>query len=288
MTELTFIHLFQSLHNRVLDWFFTVLTLLGSGEFYLLAVPVIYWCYNKRTGYQLGIIFLVSMFINNWLKFLINKPRPLASEVRVLLAGTATGPSFPSGHAQGSATFWGFLASKSNNRRFQMLAVALVILISLSRVYLGLHYPTDILAGMALGFAFVLAGGVIIKRAASQSRSWFRKSSALAVAAVILPLVLLTLHPTAQGAKLTGSIMGMSLGYLLTLRYNNFTEVAPVSIQVLKIITGVLILILIKTAGKYLLPSHFLAEGLRYLILTFTSGCLVPWLYVSLGWAKRE
>ncbi len=278
MTEVAVIQSLQSLHGQFLLWFFEALTLLGSGEFYIAAIPVIYWCINKQLGYRLGIVFLASMLFNLWLKGIVNRPRPLPSEVKVLFAETASGPSFPSGHAQGSATFWGFLASRFRSRRYQTLAVALIILISLSRVYLGLHYPTDVFAGMAFGLGFVMLEEYIVQ--------YQRKL--LGASLVLLLLVAIAYMPSGQTIKMLGAMLGLSSGYLLTCKYNNFTVQASLRIQFLKISAGALILGIIKVAGKYLLPPSLFTEVFIYLILTFTAVYLIPYLFVRWGWSIRE
>ena len=96
----------------------------------------------------------------HFLKALINRPRPDV----VPALSHATDASFPSGHAMLSAVVYlvlgAMLARLVQRRRlklfFLMLAIVLTFLIGLSRVYLGVHYPTDILAGWAAGLIWAI------------------------------------------------------------------------------------------------------------------------------------
>lgn len=102
-----------------------------------------------------------GMLLNVGLKNLFQRARPLMDEPLVHL----TTFSFPSGHAVGSTVFWGWIAlyavSRSNTRRVRVIAVpvaaAIVLTVMFSRVYLGAHYPTDVVAGGLVGLAWLAA-----------------------------------------------------------------------------------------------------------------------------------
>ncbi len=149
----------QSFHTPVLDKVASYLTYLGTEWFYVLVLPILFWSVNRTIGLRVAYVFLSSMYVNTWLKDAVSVARPVGLPgVRSLLVSTGTGYSFPSGHAQGSATFW-MLASRSIRRRwFWWLSVVLIAGIGASRLYLGLHWPVDILVGWALGLVFGLLG----------------------------------------------------------------------------------------------------------------------------------
>jgi len=138
------IRAFQNLSSPVADAVFTGITFLGKEEFYLLIMPLVFWCFDRRKGIRLTIVVLLSHFINQGLKEFIALPRPLDVDPSVGI-GHATGYSLPSGHAQGSLIFWGMIAPWI--RRGWPIALVLSGLIGIYRVYLGVHYPSDVLAG---------------------------------------------------------------------------------------------------------------------------------------------
>ena len=72
MPGLAVLRAIQSIHGPFLDGFFVAVTMLGSEEFYLLVLPILYWCVSRRVGLRLGRLFLFSSFLNVWLKGLFH------------------------------------------------------------------------------------------------------------------------------------------------------------------------------------------------------------------------
>jgi hypothetical protein len=128
---------------------------LGSEQFFLLVMPFLYWCVNSDLAKRLGFILLAGNSINAILKIGWHSPRPFryTSEVHAYAFEGTFGT--PSGHAQNSAAVWGILATWFASGWGTGLAILAVFLIGLSRVYLGVHFPQDVLAGWVIG-GFVL------------------------------------------------------------------------------------------------------------------------------------
>ena len=145
----------QALGNPALDALFKAITFVGDEKFALLVVPFLYWSLNKALAVRAAFLYLGSAYVNTALKALFAVPRPSATSVRVL--ESVEGYSFPSGHAQTATTVWGYLATQIRQRWFQAVAVVLIILVGLSRVYLAVHFPTDVLAGWLIGAVLLWA-----------------------------------------------------------------------------------------------------------------------------------
>jgi membrane-associated phospholipid phosphatase len=79
---------------------------LGDKEFYLLFLPLIYWCVDRRTGVRLLFLLLVSVFINSAAKVLVHQPRPFHYDSRVEQIVEAYGGGLPSGHTQNTMVLW--------------------------------------------------------------------------------------------------------------------------------------------------------------------------------------
>ncbi|MBS1262287.1 MAG: hypothetical protein MAG453_01630 [Calditrichaeota bacterium] len=127
----------------------------GSEMMYFALLGGLYGAFNRRTALSLAAVILPSVFTNQWVKARIRFPRP-PLEARHELAFVAPGDNtFPSGHAQNAVVLGLFLISRSYRGSLQALGLALASMIPLSRVYLGVHYPRDVLAGAALGVAVV-------------------------------------------------------------------------------------------------------------------------------------
>ncbi|MHB8170143.1 MAG: phosphatase PAP2 family protein [Thermincolia bacterium] len=277
MSQVELILLVQKLQNIVSDYFFMAITMLGTEATYLLLVPIIYWCFSRETGYRVGILLLGSMFLNDWLKDWIQATRPDPQVVRVLFAESGGGYSFPSGHAQGVATFWGYLAARAANSRFTYWAVALILLVSFSRVYLGLHYPIDILAGMALGLA--IAYGFLKLEKGFILRLKGIPLSGQLLLAVILPLTLLVFHHDRNAFKLVGAMMGLTIGHIVGTRWVDYQVVVPASRQVDKVLKGVVILVAFRIGAKMLLPTGYLTDLFSYSLITFAAMVVVPTVF---------
>ncbi|MBX5437703.1 MAG: phosphatase PAP2 family protein, partial [Alicyclobacillaceae bacterium] len=109
---------------------------LGLEWFYLVAVPVVLWSVNRTVGLRLAYIFLCSMFVNAWLKDVYQVARPIGVPgIRTSFLASASGHSFPSGHAQGSMTFWGVIASWLRRPWVWWGAMALVAVVGAARLY---------------------------------------------------------------------------------------------------------------------------------------------------------
>ncbi|GAP11489.1 membrane-associated phospholipid phosphatase [Bellilinea caldifistulae] len=150
LSELDFI---QSLQGGLggLVSLFKGITFLGNEEFYLLIIPLLYWCVDAGLGLRIGVMLIFSNVFNSALKLAFHSPRPywIDSTVRAFSSETSFG--MPSGHAQNAASLWGLAAVKIRKTWFRWLAVLLILLIGLSRMVLGVHFPSDVLVGWGVG-----------------------------------------------------------------------------------------------------------------------------------------
>ena len=125
-----------------------IITFLGDEQFYLVAIPLVYWCIHKELGTDLAVLLILSSSVNCLLKSFVKHNRPFWEDARLQL-DSASSFSTPSGHAQGSAALFGYLAWFTANRRRGVLWIVilglLILLVALSRVYLGVHFPGDVL-----------------------------------------------------------------------------------------------------------------------------------------------
>ena len=145
----------QQFDFPVVIYVFKGITLVGAPEFYFIALVVIHFFWRKEETLPLSILLLVSFFINIGLKEFYSISRPPEE----LFLITATGHGFPSGHAQVSIVLWNYIAWRLQNFFWPTL---LVLLIGMSRVYLGVHYFDQVLVGWLVGFATVVLGIITI------------------------------------------------------------------------------------------------------------------------------
>jgi membrane-associated phospholipid phosphatase len=127
------------------------ITSLGSESFFLLIAPAIYWCLSPRIGLRIGAYLIVSEVVNSLLKLAFHDPRPywVDPEMRVMAGESSFG--MPSGHAQNAVVVWGGIAATLKSRAAWIISVALMLLIGLSRIYIGVHSVDDVLVGWLVG-----------------------------------------------------------------------------------------------------------------------------------------
>ena len=133
------------------------ITALGYEEFFVLLLPTIYWCFDQMVGLRVGLALLMGNMFNTFFKFLFHNPRPFWISDRVQALSHETSFGLPSGHAQVAASVWGWLAVEVKKRWFSIVAIVIIFLIGVSRLYLGVHFLTDVLLGWLLGGLLVWA-----------------------------------------------------------------------------------------------------------------------------------
>ena len=145
------------------------LTLLASTPFVLVVTGSLGAVLAlRKSGYWVGRLALsvpVCMLINELLKRLFHRVRPVLADPLVKLQTY----SFPSGHALSATVLYGFgaillwscITSKIWRVAISIVVVAVILAVGLSRVYLGAHYPTDVLGGMLEGVAWLSFAAMI-------------------------------------------------------------------------------------------------------------------------------
>ena len=205
---LGFIRAVQAHRPEWLDPAVVALTALGSGVAYLLLLPAVAWCHDRRLGAELLLLFAATSALNSELKQLWSLPRPFVHAPELQLVFTR-GYSLPSGHAQNAAALWGLIAFAAGRRRTRIAAAAALVAIGLSRVYLGVHYPTDVLLGWAIGLLLALA----LWRGRDRLWEWLaRPTPHLAVAVAAGAVAVAALARRQAAAAAAGLVVGVVLG----------------------------------------------------------------------------
>ncbi|MEW6725623.1 MAG: phosphatase PAP2 family protein [Bacillota bacterium] len=271
----------QSFRSPFFDQLFTFLTLLGEEPFYLVFLPLVYWCFSRDVGLRLGIVFLLNDYLNGILKDVIAAPRP--DDARVAVLREETSPGFPSGHAQNAVVLWGFLASQFRRPSVWTLAVVLPLAIGFSRIYLGVHYPHDVLGGWLIGIAVL----VLFLSGMSVAANLGLRPVAISIAAVLVPLVLLALSHDAGSVRDMALLMGLGLGAVGESRLVRFNAVGGTAQLLGRLGVGLVILAALWLGLRVLLPEEPLFRFIRYAVLGLWVALGAPWLFMRLGLARR-
>jgi len=149
------IQLIQSIQvlSPTLDSFMDFFTFLGKIEFYMLFITLLYWVVDARLGFRVFMVLLSTDILGMGFKHLLRQPRPYWIGDVQHMGHIEPSYGIPSTHASDSLSVWAYLAYQMKKRWLWILTVAIILLISFSRLYLGVHFPHDILGGWIIGFA---------------------------------------------------------------------------------------------------------------------------------------
>ena len=151
--EFFVLYFLQQLHNPVMDSVMVFFTKMGNICMPWLAIAAVMLCFKKLRPCGIAIILSLlckELLGNMLLKNLVARQRPCWIDTTIpLLVSSPSSFSFPSGH-----TFDGFAASVSvflYNKKLGIAAIVVAAIIAFSRLYLFVHFPTDVLASVVLG-----------------------------------------------------------------------------------------------------------------------------------------
>ena len=287
---LDLIRAIQTVHGPALDAFFKAVTFMGEEEFFLILLPLVFWCLGFAVGARLAVVFLFSVYVNGGLKALIAHPRPFERDAAVQLH-EADGYGLPSGHSQSAVVVWGSIAAGLRRTWLWIVAVVLMVLIGFSRIYLGVHFPTDVFGGWAVG-ATLLAIYLVIE---PRVETWLRRVGLAAqlALAVIVPLALVLLRPVDEAISSMGVLMGTGVGLSLLARVSRFSAAGPVWQRAVRFLVGAIPLLALYLGLKLVFPGegeplYAVLRFVRFALLGLWTGLGAPWLFVRLGLASGK
>ena len=268
-----------------------ILSMLGE-EYVMIAVFAVFYLWlNKEAGRYVGINFVSCLVWNPFIKNLFLRVRPYLADSRIrclkpvdpdapLQDMNAQGYSFPSGHSSNAAAMYGGIAAFFKKWWLWLIAAVLILTVGFSRVAVGVHYPTDVMAGWALGFAIILIVSGLQKVI---RQKWL----------LFLILTLATLPGwffCSSNDFYTGFGIqaGFFLGVLFDDKWVRFKDTRNVLYGILRVLGGMAIYLGLSNLLKLPFPkemreagdlaAHLIRFG-RYLIATFAVSGLYPMLF---------
>ena len=157
----------NNLRNPVFDFLMPIITVFGDAGIFWIACAVAMMIFPKtrKTGAAMGLALLMGLIICNLImKPLIARPRPYVffADIAMYLTNGESDFSFPSGHT--IASFEAAVAMVIGNKKLGVPAMILAVLIAFSRLYLCVHYPTDVLASIVLGTGLAFLATFLVKK----------------------------------------------------------------------------------------------------------------------------
>ncbi|MEE8391917.1 MAG: phosphatase PAP2 family protein [Anaerolineae bacterium] len=290
---LDFIHTIQLVHGPALDAFFKAITFMGEEEFFMIVLPLILWCVDFAVGIRVGVIFLLSPYVNGVFKDWFDDPRPfeLDPTVQRYFSG-AEGYGLPSGHSQNSVVLWGAVAASFRKTWLWVVAILLPVMVGFSRVYLGVHFPSDVLGGWTIGVVLL----AVYLRLGPRIEAWLRERELVwqLALAVAVPLVLLLLYSTASAAVSSIAVlMGLGIGGVLTRQMVPFSAAGPLWQRAVRFLVGLVGMGILYLGLSAVFPSegeplYFIMRVVRYALMGLWAGLGAPWLFLRLRLASSE
>ncbi len=268
---------------------FLFITQFGSELIFIGVLLLLFWTINKREGILATYVLLFAIVLNYWLKVIIAKERPPASN---WYPGTdPPNYSTPSGHSQFAATLYGWFAVRIKRWWMTLIAIVITLLVGISRVYLGVHYIGDVLIGWGIGILTVIAF-FYLEKPTREFLSRYKQEHLLigiAIIGFVMMLIaeVLPLPPNDNFGAIGGMTIGFALGLTLESRYVNFT-VEPANGErwrlALRIIFGLLLVLGLMIGLGAILPSENLwLRGLKYVIVALTGTFVWPLIFKKLN-----
>lgn len=279
--EISILQFLESIRSDVLSGFVQMITVTGESVFLLVIIAAVYWCINKKIGLKIGFVMLFSAVFNGVFKNMVKAARPFELEVvEPLRKHTATGYSFPSGHTQGATTFWIALMVYIKERWVYYLGTGIIFLVAFSRLYLGVHWPVDVIAALFMGAVFMVIGDFV-----------FQKIESLGVLHLLLICALigstLLFKFDSDYTKSVGTLVGIIIGMILERRYISFSTKGSLEVQISKLIIGFGSAIVVAIGLKLLLPGLRVFDFFRYMFVMVWIIAGAPYVFKELGLCKR-
>ncbi len=285
--ELTILRFFENLRSDFLTFFACIFTLFGETLFLIVLVCLLYWLYDKSFGEKLVIVSFSSMCLNGLMKNVVARPRPYikgdVSRVEIhspLLSTTTLEPyqSFPSGHSQLSAGMFFTSAFHFRKKILWIIFPLCTLAVMLSRLYLGVHYPSDILVGGTLGILFACGWEWIFQKA-EKSKYY------IIIVFACLSILFSAIAPSKHLIELCGCCVAAAICLPIENKWIRFENQPSFSKKLYRLSLG-LFCVGVVFGTFSLLPFAFLElwgwKFVKYFLTVITGALLVPYLFVKL------
>lgn len=270
-------------------------SMFGEEMVLILVMGFCYWCFNKELGVFIGTNFCMAGVWNPMLKNIFIRRRPYfdCTNVKCLKPVdpsadvydiAAQGYSFPSGHSSGSASVYGSIGVFCKKKWASIISIGIPLLVGVSRFCLGVHFPTDVLCGWALGIFAILLVSFL------QSKIQCRWVLYLILTLTAIPGCFYCV--TNDYFTSFGMMIGFFVGNLFEERFVNFKNTRNIGKILLRLIGGIAIYFGLNTVLKMPFSSDFLASStalaylvrtVRYAIILFTVVGLYPMIFDKIG-----
>ena len=298
----------QEIRSPALDAVMQLITRLGEETIFMVAAIVVFWCVSKKGGYYLLSVGFLGTVANQWLKIAFRIPRPWVLDPNFEIVESAreaaTGYSFPSGHTQSAVGTFGGLARMTKVKWLRWVCIAIALLVSFSRMYLGVHTPLDVGVSLVVAAVMVLVFWPIVEKAEEKPAvlGWLLLFLLAVCGAFLVFLKVYPFpadvdaenfsHAVENAWKLTGAIAGMLIAWWADRKFIRFEVEAVWWAQIVKVALGLAIVVGIKSGLKApliaLIGNVGIANAVRYGLMVVFAGAVWPVTFRFWGKCGRK
>lgn len=279
--ELQFLKWLESVRTGFLTALFEGITILGEETLIILFVVALWFAVDSKLAQKVFFITICSTGLNGVVKNIAQVPRPFDKGIMPVRKETATGFSFPSGHTQSFATWSTFFAIHFKKKWLTTLVAIFIPLVAFSRLYLGVHYPSDVIVGIALGVGVAFLGDYLFENTKDVKKLY------VIVLLLFVPFIVYFLivanERFADFFKIFGMMGGLTLIAFLQEKCEPLSYDVAWWKKLIRIVIGVAIAFAFKEGLKVLkmggLHVDLILDALRYFAVVFAVGFLCPLLF---------
>jgi membrane-associated phospholipid phosphatase len=282
----------QASSNPLFDVLAWILNIAGSDLFYISVLALVYWSFNRHLGIRMIFGLLVAGILTIVLKELLHRPRPFMVSEQVVPLFEVDSFGIPSGHVLMAVVVWGTLAVHLRRGWFYGLAAVYIVLMGLARIYAGVHYPQDVIAGLIVGLLLLWLYNMYAGHVAT---AWQHLNAPLRAGIVVLVGVVIAIalvHDEA-GLAFAGLMIGIGLALELEARSVRFNAQSTVRQGVIRYLPGILLTLLVLLGLRFLFGALVNDETavlrvVRYALTALFAIYAWPWLMLHTGLAEPE
>lgn len=273
------------------DWLtplMKIFTFLGDEEFFLLFLPLAYWLWRKQIMGRVGMVLLFTFVLNAIIKGIFQVPRPETIEHLV----HADDWSFPSGHSQGAMVLWGWLAYELKDKRAYIIAAILIAGVGFSRVYLGVHFPIDVIGGYSIGLVTLIVYAWMLKLEPAGWMPLGPSRQSLIIFVLLMGLFMLIPDLSEVAIKGGAAFIGFLTGYLHEKKYLDCELKPGMHLLISKLVLGLVGIVIIWIGLKQIFISiGYITDMAMFIRYTLLGGWIsfgAPYLFCQIGWNKGK
>lgn len=283
---------FSSIHVPILDKIAEFFTLFGESTVPIAIGVCLFWCFDKKKGALSAMMLFVSCNLMSLIKAIVRFPRPwvLLPELETQRIQTATGYSFPSGHSATASSFYSAIAISYKKKKLSIICALMILLVPVSRMYLCVHWPLDVVCGLLLGIFTTVSLYRFVSDLIDNIQTKYKMLMIFGFCFFLVGLVMAILLTYEKIDYLAYSDFSRFIGmtglcsffFALEEKYCDFSTDGTALQKILRLIVGMIISLFILEVVKKWIVYNPLTSFFRY-SLCISWACLYPMIGKKIG-----